>query len=396
MPPMAAATGRSSARRNRPCARAPCGIRPWRCRTTVRRRASWTTTRSTSRASARLWSSSGWCGFGESPTDRIRVAVAMPVAEIDAVNGAVRSGCSLLALALLAAGLIAGFRPPGRHRPDPAGAPRPSAGPRSFRRLEPAGRRVPDRGAAVGRRAQRVLGQQERLVERARAQAGDLAHGLEDLAAAPARGGRSPARRPRIEVDRIRGTGAAHAGRDRAPARPRPSTDRRAGSAARGHRWRPASMHWYASSGRSPPSAASSLAIAVDADLLGSPANAADLEEMLGNLLDNACKWGGRASGSLPALEADASLRITVEDDGPGLDDGRNTRPRSRAAHASTSACPAAGWVSPSPATSPRSTVDGRAWALRLGRAGGHAPAAGGLRSISFPPRSVTDCHTFG
>jgi len=44
-----------------------------------------------------------------------------------------------------------------------------------------------------------------------------------------------------------------------------------------------------------------------------------DLEEMLGNLLDNACKWAAgkvtvRAEGT-PGQQ----LRIAIEDDGPGL-----------------------------------------------------------------------------
>ncbi len=43
-----------------------------------------------------------------------------------------------------------------------------------------------------------------------------------------------------------------------------------------------------------------------------------DLEEMLGNLMDNGCKW---ASGRLrvTAAEADGHLTVAVEDDGPGL-----------------------------------------------------------------------------
>jgi len=49
-----------------------------------------------------------------------------------------------------------------------------------------------------------------------------------------------------------------------------------------------------------------------------------DLEEMVGNLLDNACKWASRAvavsAASVPDLAAGRSfLAITVEDDGPGL-----------------------------------------------------------------------------
>ena len=47
-----------------------------------------------------------------------------------------------------------------------------------------------------------------------------------------------------------------------------------------------------------------------------------DLQEMLGNLLDNACKWantrvcirGGLIAGAVPAR-----LRLQIEDDGPGI-----------------------------------------------------------------------------
>jgi signal transduction histidine kinase len=43
-----------------------------------------------------------------------------------------------------------------------------------------------------------------------------------------------------------------------------------------------------------------------------------DLEEMLGNLLDNACKWAsGRVVASAEAV--DERLMVVVEDDGPGL-----------------------------------------------------------------------------
>lgn len=43
-----------------------------------------------------------------------------------------------------------------------------------------------------------------------------------------------------------------------------------------------------------------------------------DLEEMLGNLVDNACKWG-RAQVTVTAARDGQSITITVEDDGPGL-----------------------------------------------------------------------------
>lgn len=49
-----------------------------------------------------------------------------------------------------------------------------------------------------------------------------------------------------------------------------------------------------------------------------------DLHEMLGNLLDNACKWAQArvvvSASPVPGLEPPA-LRVTVHDDGPGVDD---------------------------------------------------------------------------
>jgi signal transduction histidine kinase len=43
-----------------------------------------------------------------------------------------------------------------------------------------------------------------------------------------------------------------------------------------------------------------------------------DLDEMLGNLLDNACTWG-RAHVIVAAERTDTGVEITVDDDGPGL-----------------------------------------------------------------------------
>lgn len=47
----------------------------------------------------------------------------------------------------------------------------------------------------------------------------------------------------------------------------------------------------------------------------------ADLEEMLGNLLDNACKWAA-SRVSLTTSPSAASLVITVDDDGVGVEEG--------------------------------------------------------------------------
>jgi signal transduction histidine kinase len=46
-----------------------------------------------------------------------------------------------------------------------------------------------------------------------------------------------------------------------------------------------------------------------------------DLEELLGNLLDNACKWA-RSRVHLSAVQHDRMVTITVDDDGAGLEPG--------------------------------------------------------------------------
>ena len=43
-----------------------------------------------------------------------------------------------------------------------------------------------------------------------------------------------------------------------------------------------------------------------------------DLEEMLGNLLDNACKWA-KSSVKIQSVQENGSVVLTVDDDGPGL-----------------------------------------------------------------------------
>lgn len=44
-----------------------------------------------------------------------------------------------------------------------------------------------------------------------------------------------------------------------------------------------------------------------------------DLEEMLGNLLDNACKWAKSRVG-VGSMSTNGNIVITIDDDGPGLD----------------------------------------------------------------------------
>lgn len=50
-----------------------------------------------------------------------------------------------------------------------------------------------------------------------------------------------------------------------------------------------------------------------------------DLQEMVGNLLDNACKWA-HSRVQLTASHADGQLRIRIEDDGPGLSEAERSR----------------------------------------------------------------------
>jgi signal transduction histidine kinase len=64
------------------------------------------------------------------------------------------------------------------------------------------------------------------------------------------------------------------------------------------------------------------IAIAVQGDARARlRADAQDLTEMLGNLMENACQWAGGAVTVTIAAEGDA-IRIAVEDDGPGLTPG--------------------------------------------------------------------------
>lgn len=62
-----------------------------------------------------------------------------------------------------------------------------------------------------------------------------------------------------------------------------------------------------------------------------------DLDEILGNVLDNACKWA-RSSVTISASGANANAEITVEDDGPGLADAMRAAVLERGVRADESA----------------------------------------------------------
>jgi signal transduction histidine kinase len=55
------------------------------------------------------------------------------------------------------------------------------------------------------------------------------------------------------------------------------------------------------------------------------PAERQDLEEMVGNLCENAVKWGNIRM-RVSVTQTDAALTLTVEDDGPGLTDGQASK----------------------------------------------------------------------
>jgi two-component system sensor histidine kinase PhoQ len=66
--------------------------------------------------------------------------------------------------------------------------------------------------------------------------------------------------------------------------------------------------------------------------------DARDLMEMLGNLMDNACKYGRGSVRVSASKAADGKLRICVEDDGPGIDEALHEQILQRGTQADTQA----------------------------------------------------------
>ena len=58
--------------------------------------------------------------------------------------------------------------------------------------------------------------------------------------------------------------------------------------------------------------------ISIDKNLL-IPGNSDDLDEILGNLLENACKWTNEVVELKVLKFSDRSIKFTISDDGPGL-----------------------------------------------------------------------------
>jgi signal transduction histidine kinase len=163
-----------------------------------------------------------------------------------------------------------------------------------------------------------LLAHQEQAVSRARAKAGDLAHGLKTPLAilaheaerAAAAGNGEVATAIGEQIDRMRRQIEYHLAQARAAA----------SGATPGARCLVAESAEALARTMRRLHADRALAIDVEVD----PAHEvrcdrADLDEMLGNLLDNACKWAGSRVVVRASAAEGGAVGITVEDDGPGI-----------------------------------------------------------------------------
>jgi signal transduction histidine kinase len=164
-----------------------------------------------------------------------------------------------------------------------------------------------------------LLADRERAVARALATAGDLAHGLktplavlaQEAEQAAAAGHHELATTLHEQVERMQRQIDYHLARARATASSRAAPGLRCLVLPSVEGLVRTMRRLYAER-----------ALAIDAGV--SPAHEIrgrreDLDEMLGNLLDNACKWARSRVAISSSLEDD-QLLISVDDDGPGLD----------------------------------------------------------------------------
>jgi signal transduction histidine kinase len=162
-----------------------------------------------------------------------------------------------------------------------------------------------------------LLDEREQRISRAVAKAGDLAHGLktplavlaQDVERAQAAGQHDLAESVRRQVERMRRQIESHLVHARATASGR-ATGARANVADAARGLVRTMEQLYADR---------ALIFTVDVpEELAVRVPIEDLEEMLGNLLDNACKWA-RSSVGLAARASDGSITVHVDDDGAGL-----------------------------------------------------------------------------
>lgn len=164
----------------------------------------------------------------------------------------------------------------------------------------------------------RLLDANDRAIERARSQAGDMAHGLKTpLAVLGALARRLAPSEPKLAAEIEEQAGAMQAQASRSLARARSAV-----SAALKKQRTPVApvVAEIADALRRLPSEGP-VDWRLDAPAeAGCPASEGDLLEMLGALMDNARKWA-RGRILVSAASSDGEDRIVVEDDGPGMDD---------------------------------------------------------------------------
>jgi signal transduction histidine kinase len=163
-----------------------------------------------------------------------------------------------------------------------------------------------------------LLDERERRVARAQARAGDLAHGLKTPLAVLAMEAERAAASGHIElaatlgeqVERMRMQVESHLAQARAGAGA--VADARCDVADSAHGLARALLRLHAERGVR-------IDVHVPPGLVARVARA-DLDEMLGNLLDNACKFARGRVTLDAARTVESRIVITVDDDGPGLD----------------------------------------------------------------------------
>ena len=164
-----------------------------------------------------------------------------------------------------------------------------------------------------------LLDDRERAVERALGTAGDLAHGLktplavlsQEAEGAAAAGHRELAAMLGQQVERMRRQVEYHLAHARAGASAGAAPGVRCPIAESAEALARTLRRLYADRG---------LSIEVDvATEHAVRSRREDLDEMLGNLLDNACKWARSRVAIASFQEDDGAVAITVDDDGPGL-----------------------------------------------------------------------------
>jgi len=163
-----------------------------------------------------------------------------------------------------------------------------------------------------------LLDQREESVARARASAGDLAHGLktplaillQEAARADAAGQAELARAIREQVDRMRRQ------IDHQLAQARADATRRSGAGAS-----TAVLESADALGRTLRRLHDERGLTIAVDVppdLRVRVDREDLDEMLGNLLDNACKWA-RGRVQIAAARDGGRVVVVIDDDGPGI-----------------------------------------------------------------------------